>query len=93
VSTKKFLSEIFRLTDKYPWSALYVRNFKEMRKYRISQPVMIGKILPEVMADIKKRMMRHRNRRNVGAKRNEHNRSSLRRQGRRLQASLSKLPV
>lgn len=38
------------------------------RRKRISQPVRIGEILPEVMAEIKKRMMRHRRHRNDGGK-------------------------
>jgi len=38
------------------------------RRKRKSEPVLIGEILPEVMANIKKRMMRQRNRRNDGGK-------------------------
>ena len=64
-----------------------------MKRKRISQPQRIGEILPEVMAEIHGRMMRQRNRRNVGAKRNEQNRSNLRLQGRRRKVTLSKLPI
>jgi len=38
------------------------------KRKRKSEPVLIGEILPEVMADIKKRMMRHRSHRNDGGK-------------------------
>ena len=63
------------------------------RKERKSEPVLIGVIIPEVMDDIQRRMKIRRNRETVGAKRNEHNRSDLRLQGRRRQSSLSELPV
>ena len=79
--------------DRHPWTVLYVRNFKEMRKYRKSQPVLIKEILPDAMAVIKKRMILYRKRQNVGAKRNEHNRSNLRLHGRGGKVNLSKLQI
>jgi len=79
--------------DRHPWTVIYVRNFKEMRKHSKNQPVLIKEILPDAMAVIKKRMILYRKRQNVGAKRNELNHSNLRLQKPRRKVTLSKLQI